>query len=87
MARRPAKPQRKTPKRASKGPVRPPRERKAARGVPKAASAEPDEAGMPVESVMLLTTGIRLFLAFLLIDIEKGLHYGSGMFFSGLFGG
>jgi len=40
-----------------------------------------------MESVMLITTGVLLFLAFVLIDIEKGLHYGSGMFFSGLFGG
>ena len=41
---------------------------------------------MPIESAIAVCTGIMLVLALLLVDYEKGVHYGTGMFFKGNYG-
>ena len=73
--RRPAK--KKVEKRAKKAP-RPKRQSsRPDSGVPVDAAAK---LGMPLESVLLLMTALFLLAAILLIQYEKGLHYGEGMF-------
>jgi len=48
---------------------------------------EPKEVkpGPPVETVAAIVTGLMLIGAILLVDFEKGRHYGTGMFFTGQF--
>lgn len=44
---------------------------------------EPKEIkpGPPVESVMILVTGLLLLTAYVMMDYVKGKNYGEGMFF------
>jgi hypothetical protein len=50
------------------------------------AVADEDKPSMPIESAIAVCTGIMLVLALLLVDYEKGVHYGTGMFFQGNYG-
>ncbi|MBC8330026.1 MAG: hypothetical protein H8E31_14905 [Planctomycetes bacterium] len=68
----------------------PPKERKTAKPAraeraPKAVADE-EKASMPLESALAVATGIMLLLALILVDYEKGVHYGEGMFFKGSYG-
>lgn len=53
----------------------------------KPAVAEEEKPSMPLESVLAVCTGIMLIAALLLVDYEKGAHYGTGMFFAGSYSG
>ena len=44
---------------------------------------EPDKPGMPVEVALSIITGVFLIAAFFLVDYERGVHYGEGLFFKG----
>ncbi|MBT4560723.1 MAG: hypothetical protein HOM34_06800 [Planctomycetes bacterium] len=66
---------------------RPPKKGKTAKPAKKAKKVKVVKAekeikpGPPVETVLAIVTGIALFAALLVVDYEKGTHYGTGMFF------
>ncbi len=47
------------------------------------AVADEEKPSMPIESAIAVATGIMLIAALILVDYEKGVHYGEGMFFKG----
>lgn len=49
---------------------------------------EPKEIkpGPPVESVMIVATGLMLIVAIFMLDYVKGKHYGEGMMFADSYG-
>ncbi|RMH00819.1 MAG: hypothetical protein D6702_13035 [Planctomycetota bacterium] len=69
--------------RKERKPAKPRRAERAAKAAP---VADEEKPAMPLESALAVATGIMLIVALLLLDYEKGAHYGTGMFFKGSYG-